>query len=210
MVKVKICGIKRHEDLFVSVEEGTDAVGFIFGFPSSPRNLSIKNVKELIRNVPVFVDSVVVTKEDLKLIELVVKEANPDYLQLYGVFKINDYKDLVRGTKLIKVLNADKNAIKLAKKAIKLGYNVVMLDNLVKGMGGSGKVADWNLCKEVRDEIFPKPFILSGGLRKDNVLEAIKIVNPYAVDASSSLEVSKGVKDAKLIREFIKRVKNLQ
>jgi phosphoribosylanthranilate isomerase len=209
LVKVKICGIKRVKDLLVSVREGADALGFIFGFPSSPRNLSIKEVKGLIKYIPVFVNSVLVIKEDFELIKLVIKEINPDCLQLYGDFKINDYRDFAKGIKLIKVLNADKEAVKLAKEAIRLGYDAIMLDNLVKGLGGSGKVLDWDLCKEVKDEIYPKPFILSGGLSKDNVLKAIKFVRPYAVDASSSLEVCKGVKDAKLVKEFIRRAKSL-
>ncbi len=203
MVRVKICGIRRVGDLLSSVEAGVDALGFIFGFPTSPRNLTVREVKELVRKVPVFVDSVLVTREDVNLVEFIAREINPDCLQLYGEPKIDEYRDLTGGIKLIKVLDADKDALKAAKEAFDMGYDAVMLDN----GGGTGKVLDWGLCREVRDEIYPKPFILSGGLNCNNVLEAVKAVKPYAVDASSGLEVSKGIKDAKLVKEFVGVVK---
>jgi phosphoribosylanthranilate isomerase len=203
LVRVKVCGIKRVEDLLAGVEAGADAVGFIFGFPSSPRNLSVKEVKELVRKVPVFVDSVLVTREDAGLVEFIVREINPDCLQLYGEPRVDEYKDLTEGIKLIRALDAGKDALKAAKEALSIGYDAVMLDN----GRGTGKVLDWSLCRKVRDGIYPKPFILSGGLNCNNVLEAIKAVKPYAVDASSGLEASKGVKDANLVKEFVKVVK---
>lgn len=203
MVRVKVCGIKRAEDLLASVEAGVDAIGFIFGFPSSPRNLTVKEVKELVRKVPVFVDSVLVTREDVSLIEFIVREINPDCIQLYGEPRVDEYKDLAEGTKLIRALEAGKGALKAAREALSIGYDAIMLDN----GGGTGKVLDWVLCRRVRDEIYPKPFILSGGLNCNNVSEAIKAVKPYAVDASSGLEASKGVKDANLVKEFVRVVK---
>ena len=60
-VRVKICGITREEDLDAAVAAGADAVGFLVGVPSSPRNLTLERAKTLLRRVPVFVDSVVVT-----------------------------------------------------------------------------------------------------------------------------------------------------
>ncbi len=189
------------------IEAEVDAVGFIIGFPSSPRNLSLKEAKFLMGKLPPFLNGIAVVREDLKTVEKVVKELNPHGLQLYGPFRIDEYRDLVRGVKLLKALEAKSDSLMKAKEALKLGYDAILLDSIVKGIGGTGKVHNWELSRKVRDGIYPYPFILSGGLNKDNVLEAIDKVKPYAVDASSGLERVKGIKDSKLIKEFVRLVK---
>ncbi|GBC74951.1 N-(5'-phosphoribosyl)anthranilate isomerase [archaeon HR06] len=207
MVKVKVCGIKRFEDLKACIEAEVDAVGFILGFPQSPRNLSFEEAKDLLDKLPPFISGVAVIREERDLIEKVIKNLNPDALQLYGSFKIKEYKDMVRGLKLIKVLEAKEDSLEKAKVALSLGYQAILLDSLTHGMGGTGKIHDWNRSRRIRDEIYPHPFILAGGLNKDNVLEAIEKVKPYAVDASSGLEVKRGIKDPELIKEFVRVVK---
>ena len=75
------------------------------------------------------------------------------------------------------------------------------------GMGGTGRTHDWNLTATLRDRIYPHPLILAGGLTPSNVQTAIKKVRPFAVDVSSGVEKTVGVKDPRKIRDFIMRAK---
>src|SRR2546425_620623 len=85
MVRVKICGITNESDLRAAVDAGADAVGFIFGFPSSPRNLSLRKAATLISKVPPFITSVLVTNaRSLKGSYVEVGRVAPDAIQLYG------------------------------------------------------------------------------------------------------------------------------
>lgn len=94
-----------------------------------------------------------------------------------------------------------------AKEAA-LGFDALLADTYRKGsQGGTGMTSDWSACRRVRDEVAPIPFILSGGLNPDNVGEGIKTVRPFAVDVSSGVESSPGVKDTEKIAEFIRRAR---
>ncbi len=206
MVRVKICGITRTEDLDAAVEAGADAVGFIVGFPGSKRNLSLEVADEMIRRVPPFVDSVLVTTSDIvedrtdKIVSI-----GPDAIQLYGR---GDPRVLRRalGLGLIRaylVSDGGEDAREAAK-----GFDALLTDTYVSGQsGGTGKTSDWAVCRAVREEIAPVPLILSGGLRPENVLDAIEVVRPYAVDVSSGVESTPGVKDRAKVFEFVRRAK---
>ncbi|MDV3244058.1 MAG: phosphoribosylanthranilate isomerase [Nitrososphaerales archaeon] len=205
-MRVKICGITRTEDLDAAVEAGADAVGFIVGFPGSKRNLSLEVAGEMIRRVPPFVDSVLVTTSDIvedrtdKIVSI-----GPNAIQLHGQ---GDPRVLRRalGLRLIRaylVSDGGEDAREAAR-----GFDALLTDTYVKGQsGGTGKTSDWAVCRAVREGIAPVPLILSGGLRPENVLDAIEVVRPYAVDVSSGVESTPGVKDRAKVFEFVRRAK---
>ena len=83
------------------------------------------------------------------------------------------------------------------------GAQALLLDTLVEGYGGSGEVFDWSLIPPS----VPLPVVLSGGLSPANVTEGVLRVRPWAVDVSSGVEVSKGVKSGPLMRRFCKAVR---
>jgi len=207
MVRVKICGITRLSDLEAAVKHGADALGFIFGFEKSPRNLSLEQAKELMRRVPPFVTKVLVTRfsgmYDLKNLR---DELNPDAVQLYECSDPLFVKKMLPDISLILPINPE-----LTDRVINCdGIDALLLDSGSRELpGGTGRIHDWNLSRSIRDGV-KVPVILSGGLTPDNVVEAINRVRPYAVDVSSGVELSPGIKDHEKISRFIQRAKSVR
>jgi phosphoribosylanthranilate isomerase len=204
MVKIKICGITNLEDALDAVKLGADALGFVF-YKKSPRYICEDKAIQIIYHLPkkikkagVFVNE---KKENIKKIAEFLKL---DMLQFHG----NESKDFCRhfkGYKIIKAIRIkNKNSLKDIDK-----YPVwaVLFDRYQPGIfGGTGKKFNWDLIKDVK--LKDKVIFLSGGLNKNNVRTAIRMVKPDWVDASSSLEKSPGKKSYQKMKEFIKEVKN--
>jgi len=212
-VRVKICGITRKEDLDAAVAAGADAVGFVVGVASSPRNIALEKAEKLIRQVPPFVKSVLVTVprgiDDFKMYE----KLNPDAIQIHGenLHTAASVRLKIPNTLLIGAVNAKlANAFDVVSKLAKI-FDAVLLDSFANGRyGGTGIVHDWELSKRVKQAIHPKPLILAGGLTPENVAEAVRTVEPYAVDVSSGVERQPGIKDHKKISNFIKNAKDVR
>jgi len=210
-VRVKICGITREEDLAFALAAGTDAVGFLVGVPSSPRNLTLKRAETLLRQVPIFVDSVVVTApQSIDGLAEICEKLKPSAIQIHGKksFDASEIREKVKHTRLIKTVYVTKDA--LNEKAIEdlKTFDAVLLDSFTKGQyGGTGKVHDWTLSRQIREAVAPTPVILAGGLKPENVKEAILTVQPYAIDVASGVELYPAVKDHKKIRAFIENAK---
>ena len=209
-MKVKICGITRSKDLALAVKAGADALGFIVGIPSSPRNLTLEKAKKLIKETPIFIDSVLVTKpKNIKELIKITKSLRPKTLQIYGN-NISTLELKKIGLPIIKPIKADeKTAFKEVKKAC--CFNAILIDSFSSNkLGGTGKPHDWRLSRKIRDEIYPKPLILAGGLTVINIQKAVEIVKPYGVDVSSGVETKPGIKDYKKMVEFIEKAKGLK
>lgn len=214
MVRVKICGITRKEDLDDAAAAGADAVGFVVDVASSPRNISLTEAEILIRQVPPFVKSVVVTvPTGLEELVETCEKLNPDAVQIHGgnLLDVSAVREKLPNMLVIGAVKANPtNAIDSAAKAAKM-FDAVLLDSFVHGKhGGAGVVHDWELSKCVKQVIHPKPLILAGGLNPENVAEAVRIVEPYAVDVSSGVERQPGIKDYKKIIKFIKNAKDVR
>jgi phosphoribosylanthranilate isomerase len=209
-VKVKICGITRKEDLDAAVEAGADAVGFVVGVSSSSRNLSLTEAARLIRQVPPFVASVLVTVPRSIGDFAVYEKLNPDIIQVHG--EDLDTAESVRlklpNTQLIWAVNAQLvSHLDAVSRATNL-FDAILIDSFADGRyGGTGVVHDWELSRRIKQAIQPKPLILAGGLNPENVAEAVCTVEPYAVDVSSGVERQPGIKSHKKIVEFIKNAK---
>jgi phosphoribosylanthranilate isomerase len=211
-VRVKICGITRKEDLDAAAAAGADAVGFVVDVASSPRNLLLNEAEKLIRQVPPFVKSVLVTvPRSIDEFETYEK-LNPDAIQIHGenLHAAASVRLKIPNSLLIGAVNANlANVLDVVSRASKL-FDAVLLDSFADGKyGGTGIVHDWELSKRVKQTIYPKPLILAGGLTPENVAEAVRIVEPYAVDVSSGVELQPGIKDHKKLIEFIKNAKDV-
>ncbi len=213
-VKVKICGITREEDLKMVLDLGADAVGFGVGVPLSPRNISLEKAEKLIKLVSIFVKSVLVmvplnTDEILKA----CRKLRPDAVQIHGekVFDVSALREKLPNMVFIRAVNANSiDALEAALEASK-SFDAVLLDSLTQGRhGGTGIVHDWNLSKRVNQVIHPKPLILAGGLKPENVKDAICKVKPYAVDVSTGVESSPGIKDPEKVSAFIEEAKGVK
>lgn len=209
--KVKICGITCREDLTTALNAGADAVGFIVNVPSSPRNLSLKDAERLMRLVPIFVDSVMVTvPEDTRSLLEICEYVRSDVVQIHGdaQLDVSTIHEKLPRLKLIRATQAkNDSAIENVVAAVK-PFDGLLVDTFLQGSyGGTGVIHDWESSKLLREALSPKPLILAGGLKPENVADAIRVVQPYAVDVSSGVESHAGRKDADKVFQFIKNAK---
>jgi phosphoribosylanthranilate isomerase len=201
-VRVKICGITRLQDLHAACNAGADALGFVF-YEKSPRKVSVETAAELVRALPPFVQSVgLFVNADPAFIQRVLDAVPLDLLQFHGD---ETPADCARyGRPYIKAVRVNQDTDLLKCAADFNAARGLLLDAYVPGVpGGTGERFDWSLIPTD----LPKPVILSGGLMPDNVAEAVERVHPWAVDVSSGVEVSKGIKDAHKIAQFIAKAK---
>ena len=200
-VRAKICGITRVEDALSAVEQGADAIGLVF-YDQSPRNVSIKQAVEIAGNVPAFVSVVgLFVNAEPSFINEVISNVKIDLLQFHGDESPEECASYsLPFIKAIRV-KSDTNLVQYAKDYSTA--KALLLDAYTEGVaGGTGHVFDWNLIPKQ----LAKPIILAGGLKADNVAQAIQQVLPYAVDVSGGVEASKGIKDAVKIAAFMRQV----
>ena len=213
-VRVKICGITREEDLAVAVAAGADAVGFLVGVPSSPRNLTLERAERLLRKVPIFVDSVVVTApQNIKGLVEICEGLKPTAIQIHGKknFDASEIRERIKDTRLIKTVYVKTSSLNETVIDDLKTFDAVLLDSFTKGQyGGTGRVHDWTLSRQIKEAVAPLPVILAGGLRPENVKEAILTVQPYAVDVASGVELQPAVKDHEKIRAFVENAKEIK
>lgn len=201
-VRVKICGITRSQDLHAACAAGADALGFVF-YEKSPRHVSPEAAAALLRELPPFVQSVgLFVDADPAFIESVLRRAPLDLLQFHGNETPADCARF--GRPYIKAVRVKRDTDLLKCAADFDAARGLLLDAFVPGVpGGTGERFDWSLIPSA----LPKPVILSGGLTPDNVADAVQRVRPWAVDVSSGVEASKGIKDAHQIARFIANAK---
>jgi phosphoribosylanthranilate isomerase len=205
VIRVKICGNTRLDDVHFEVRTGAHAVGVIHGFPDSPRNNDFECARRLVRGVPPLTEAVVVTNTQglenavhmgVRTVQLIAHPST--YSQIR-----ESHPEL----KIIPVLYVGQDPPKpeVLKEYSEFEYILVDTDSKLKG--GSGLTHNWEVSR-----MLSKTFgniILAGGLNPENVVDAIIKVEPYAVDVSSGVESSPGIKDKRLISRFIEAVKQV-
>jgi phosphoribosylanthranilate isomerase len=203
MLKVKICGITNPEDAKTAVDCGADALGFVF-FKDSPRYVSPSQAAAIIRTLPSFVQTVgVFVNEPVEVIEKTVLECGIDLIQLHGDESPASCAFSRRTIKAIRVKSLESLS---ALGAFRDLVSAFLLDTYTPDvLGGTGLIFNWDIAKEAKQ--FGR-IILAGGLTPDNVAEAVRYVQPYAVDVSSGVELAKGKKDRGKVRLFIERAKS--
>lgn len=202
--RVKICGLFREEDIAYANTSRPDYIGFVF-WEKSKRRVTKEQARSLrqllepsIQAVGVFVD------EKKETVLGLLQEGIIDAAQLHG----SETEQYIRWLKE----RSPKPVIRMVRLTEQTdcrNLNNIAADYLLfdSGMGG-GKTFDWKLLEPVKMQC-QKPFFLAGGLGPDNVAEAVRQIQPYAVDMSSSLETD-GVKDAEKIRRLMEIIKTKQ
>lgn len=200
--RVKICGITRVEDAQAAAAHGADAIGLIF-YPPSPRCVTPDRAREIVAATPAFVSTVAVFVNPAREeVEGVIRESGVALLQFHGDESREFCGQFSRP--YIKVARIRPGLDLIKYLSPHAGAKAWMLDAYHEDLwGGTGGVFDWSLVP--RDA--GRPIILSGGLTADNVANAVKRVRPYAVDVSTGVEISKGIKDAAKIAAFIGAVR---
>ena len=199
MTKVKICGLKRREDILAVNKLRPDYVGFVFA--KSKRQIDKYAAKELIYNLDKSIKTVGVF---LNHPHETVKEINEycglDIIQLHGD-ESQQYCGLFRKDVWKAFRIKDKNSLRNLDSYNTHGY---LLDTYVKGeYGGTGEVFNWDIASKASQERF---IILAGGLSNENIEEAIRTANPTVVDVSSGVETD-GYKDYYKMKKFIEKVR---
>ena len=199
--RVKICGITRVEDAEAAVAAGADAIGLVFA-EASPRCVTPEQARTLTAALPPFI-TVVGLFVDMPATQIreVLGQVPLDLLQFHGSETPEDCqlfgRPYIRAIRMMPGVDLAVEARRYAKAA---GLLLDAYDPQV--VGGTGVTFDWTRIPRNLN----KPEILAGGLTPENVARAIQAVRPYAVDVSSGVEQSKGIKDAAKIAAFIRAV----
>ncbi len=199
--RIKICGITRQSDARAAVEAGADALGLVF-YPDSPRAVTLAEAEAVVVALPpsvclvgLFVDA------EPELVTEACEALPLSMLQFHGNEKQAYCRDF--GLPWMKALRIAPDTDVEAAMEDYSEANAILLDTWRAGMaGGTGASFDWNKVPRQTG----RTLVLAGGLRPDNVAEAIAAAHPYAVDVSGGVEVSPGLKDAGKIAEFIAAV----
>ena len=196
--KIKICGLRRREDILTDNEAKPDYCGFIIEFPRSVTADEVRElVKELdpeIRPVGVFVNA------PMELVRTLLDDGTLALAQLHGQEDESYIRELKTYTDRPIIKAFSIKTTEDIEKALQSPANYILLD---QGGGGTGKTFDWSLIPEIR-----RPFFLAGGIGAANLEQAIREIRPYAVDLSSSVETEKW-KDPAKIRQVVDIVRKL-
>lgn len=200
MVKVKICGITNSEDALAAVEWGADALGFVFA--PSPRQVTAEQVAKIVAQLPPFICKVgVFVDSSPEIVWETLSACGLDLAQLHGSESPEWCEALF--PKVVKAFRVkDESVLPLLPRYKASAY---LLDSYEAArQGGTGRTFSWDIARRATQY---GPIILSGGLTPENVLQAIRLVQPYAVDVSSGVESSPGKKDRNKLRLFLKTAK---
>jgi len=201
-VTVKICGITNSEDGIAAADAGADALGFVF-CESSPRCVSVPTARQIMGQLPPFVVRIgVFVNADKELVLRAVGECGLNVLQFHGDESPEFCLQFgVMSIKAFRVRDADS-----LKELSHYSTDAWLLDAYVADkLGGTGRTFNWELARQACQ--LGRPIFLAGGLTPENVANAVRLVQPYAVDVSSGVEVSAGRKDHVKVKAFIQAAK---
>jgi phosphoribosylanthranilate isomerase len=199
--RIKICGLTRESDVAAACAAGADAVGFVC-YPKSPRYVVPHRLHALARELGPFTVPVLLFVNAAPDLVDAAREAVPNaVLQFHG----DEHEaDCARyGSAYVRAVRMDEGVDLLDFERLFPSAAALLLDAPSEAYGGSGTVFDWSRVPSRRS----KRVILAGGLDSDNVMRAVRTVRPYAVDVSSGVEESPGIKSAVRIRDFVDAVR---
>lgn len=213
-VKIKVCGIRTLEEALGVIEAGVDILGFNF-YPNSPRYIIPGDCMRLMVRLET------VLREKLAQLTTVGVFVNADADSIYAIFR-DCHLDMVqlagdeppevmeklgeRAFKVLRLTTPESMLETIRRYPHRTMAPAWMVDANRPGMyGGTGQVVDWSLARTLADQM---PIILAGGLRADNVTEALRQVRPWGVDVATGVESAPGVKDLQKVAEFVRAVRS--
>lgn len=209
MFRVKICGITNPRDAQQACEAGADAIGLNF-YSGSPRYVTQSQATEIAKSIPPRVLKVGVFVNASAAEILATAKVTPlDVVQLHGDEPASFLAELA-SLRILKVFRAGSAGhspiIDFLADCKKLGQlpEALLIDAAAPGQyGGSGQTVDWSAVPKIRSHLAGLPVVLAGGLKPENVGDAILAAQPDGVDVASGVEASPGVKDPEKVRRFV-------
>jgi phosphoribosylanthranilate isomerase len=203
--RVKICGLTRGRDVRAAVSCGADALGFVFA-AASKRVISPGQARELVQWVPAFVARVgLFLDQDAEQVGSILEQVPLSLLQFHGREDAAFCRQF--GMPYIKAVSmqsghATAQVVEQAEREFKDAAALLMDSHDPGGLGGTGRAFNWQRMGQTG-----RPLVLAGGLTPENVREAVRLVQPWAVDVSSGVEDAPGIKNAAAMRRFIEQAK---
>ena len=203
-VRIKICGLTRPEDARCASGLGVDAIGLNF-YPPSPRFLSVPAARAVRASIPAFVTSVAVfVNPGADEVRRVIGEVGVDMLQFHGTEPSGFCEGF--GLPYLKAVGMREGVDLTAAAREHPAAAGLLLDvHDTERWGGTGRTFDWSAAHGRID----RPFVLAGGLRPENVEEAIRRVRPFAVDVCGGVESAGGIKDEAMLAAFVESVERV-
>jgi phosphoribosylanthranilate isomerase len=199
-VRVKICGITRPADAVAAERAGADAIGLMF-VPESPRYIDMVRARELVLAVGPLLSTVGVFRDaPLEQVLDTAAELRLAAVQLHGGEDDGYLAAVRRRVPVIRALSFDPSLSR--SRLASLAADAVLLDGL---RPGSGQAFDWEAARHLRGS---SRLILAGGLNPGNVAAGVRAFGPYGVDVSSGVEENPGVKDTRLVGEFVRAARS--
>ena len=226
MVRIKMCGITREEDVAMCARAGADALGFVVEYPQpTPWTLTRERAAELMRAVPPFVNRVAVVGGDAATILEVCAATRPNLVQLHGDEPESVVEEVAAGlaatgVRLIKAVRVPagdhqtgaessdrhRSIADVAMRFLKAGADGILLDSKTSDRpAGTGRTFEWSIARHTADAV--GPVMLAGGLTPENVGRAVTEVRPYGVDVITSLEDARHRKVEERVQAFVRAVR---
>ena len=207
VTRVKICGITTWNDARLAVDVGASALGFNF-YPPSPRAISPANAWNIIRRLPPFVEAVgVFVNWPPLVVDALARALHLHTVQLHGEESPEEVSALGQLRRVIKAVRVGRG-FRPENLSRYRRADGILLDGFARGLhGGTGRTLDWNLARAARRY---GRIILAGGLTPENIAEAIRVAQPYAVDIASGVEARPGRKDPARLRDLFAAVNSVR
>ena len=211
--RVKICCIRSLDEAWMAIEAGASALGFVSAMPSGPGVIPDGLIAEIARQVPPPIATVLLTsRRDVPGIIAQQRRTRVNALQLCDRLQHGTHASLgeqLPGVDVIQVVHVTGEQALGEAEGVAGDVDAILLDTgnptaSLKELGGTGRTHDWAVSRRIRETV-PVPIFLAGGLRPDNVAEAVRVVQPFAVDVCSGLR-SKGALDPVLLRAFFREL----
>jgi len=214
-IRIKICCISSIEEAKIAIESGADAIGLVAKMPSGPGPIPDEIIRQIVQSVPPLIGTFLLTSETSadEIIEHHHRTLTST-IQIVDLLSLGTYsqiREALPSVKLVQVIHViDSNSVDMAVR-LSNSVDALLLDsgnpNLkIKELGGTGRVHNWNLSRQIRDNA-KCPIILAGGLRPENVRNAIAQVQPFAIDVCSGVRTN-GALDRTKLSCFVRNALN--
>ena len=213
-VRIKICCIQSVEEAWLAIEHGADAIGLVAAMPSGPGPIPEDRIAAIVRTVPPGVDAFLLTSLTAAgALVAQVRSLDVRTVQLVDKVEAGACQALeaaLPGVRRVQVIHVNGEGAIADADAAAGRVHAVLLDSgepdlPVKRLGGTGRTHDWDVSRRIRETV-PVPLWLAGGLRPDNVGEAIRLVGPFGVDVCSGVRTD-GILDRDKLARFVAAVR---